>query len=70
MFHPFQIDERALVRVELEDLIKERTASADDHLVALDLLVVLASQGDVAELRGVVLPFEGLTSALVELFPD
>ena len=70
MFHPFEVDEGVLVRVQLEDLVKERTAGTDDHLVALDLFVILAGQGDVAELQVVVLPLEGLTGTLVKLFPD
>ena len=70
MFHSFEVDERVLVRVLLEDLIEEGTAGTDDHLVTFDLLVIFTGQGHVAELRAVVLPFEGLTGALVELFPD
>ena len=70
MFHPFEIDERVLVRVQFEDLIEERTAGTEDHLVALDLLVVLSDQTEVAELQVVVLPLEGLTSTLVKLLPD
>ena len=69
MFHPFEIDERVLVRVQFEDLIEERTAGGDDHLVTFDLLLVLADQGHVAELQAVVLPLEGLPGTLVKLFP-
>ncbi len=57
------------MRVQFEDLIEERTAGAEDHLVAFDLFVVLCDQGEVAELQAVVLPLEGLARALVKLFP-
>ena len=70
MFHPFEVDEGMLVRVLLEDLIEERTAGTDDHLVTFDLFIILTGQGHITELRAVVLPFEGLTGALVKLFPD
>ena len=69
MFHPFEIDERVLVRVQFEDLIEERAAGGDDHLVTLDLLVVLADQAHVTELQAVVLPLEGLSCTLIKLFP-
>ena len=58
------------MRVQFEDLIEERTASAEDHLVAFGLFVVLRDQGEVTELQAVVLPLEGLACTLVKLFPD
>ena len=71
MFHPFEINERMLVREgEFEDLIEEGAAGAEDHPVALDLFLVLTGQRHVTELMVVVMTFEGLASTLVKLFPD
>ena len=60
MFHPFEINERVLVRVQFEDLIEEGAAGAENHLVTLDLFLILAGQRHVTELQTVVLPFECL----------
>ena len=52
-----------------QDLLEERAAGTEDHLVRLDLLVVIAGQSYVTEVILVEMIPEGLTRALVKLFP-
>ena len=55
---PLEVDQRMLMGIIDQDLLEERAAGTEDHLVRLDLLVIIAGQSYVTEV------------ILVEMIPE
>ena len=69
MADSFKVYQWVGVGVLGNNLLEERTASAQYHLVRLDLLPILTGEDHVGELRVVELLLESLARVLVELLP-